>query len=66
VNTKSETVFLKKAANNVVRLESTAHPVTKMPPGEGWELVGHRFRELLQAEPKLKSEYDLLKKSDSK
>jgi hypothetical protein len=63
VTTKSEPVFLKRAANNIVRLEATVHPVTQAPPGEGWEIVGHRFRELLAAEPKLKTEYENLKKA---
>jgi hypothetical protein len=48
--------YLKTAANHILRLEKSANQ-------EGWQIVGHRFRELLTSEKKLKDEYEKLKKT---
>jgi hypothetical protein len=48
--------YLTAAARQIVRLETAQNP-------EGWQLVGDMFRRLLDAEPKLKEEYENLKKA---
>jgi hypothetical protein len=48
--------YLKMAANNIVRLEKSVNQ-------EGWQIVGHRFRELLTNEKKLRDEYEKLKRT---
>lgn len=51
VKKTSKDKFLRRAADYIVRLE----------PGEGWQFVGQRFRDLLQAEEPLRRQYDELK-----
>jgi hypothetical protein len=51
-----EKSYLTTAANHIVRLEKT-------PGQEGWQIVGHRFRELLNSELKLRDEYEILKRN---
>jgi hypothetical protein len=48
--------YLKAAANNILRLEKSVNQ-------EGWQIVGHRFRELLTSEKKLRDEYETLKRT---
>jgi hypothetical protein len=51
-----EKTYLAAAAKNVLKLERATNP-------EGWQIVGPRFVELLSTEPKLKDEYEELKKT---
>jgi hypothetical protein len=51
-----EEQFLNIAANYVLKLENASSR-------DGWNFVGDRFGELLDAEPKLKAAYDKLKKA---
>ncbi len=51
-----EKSYLTTAATHIVRLE-------KSPGQEGWQIVGQRFRELLNSEKKLRDEYENLKKT---
>ncbi len=53
---KKEKEFLRASANQIVRLENSKSQ-------EGWQIVGQRFVELLDAEPKLKDAYEELKKA---
>ena len=53
---KKEQQYLRAASNNILKLERSMNP-------EGWQIVGHRFRELLDAEPKLRQDYEELKKT---
>jgi hypothetical protein len=48
---KSKDKIVALSAKQILKLENTTG-------GEGWSYVGSRFRELLNAEPKLKAEYD--------
>ncbi|GEM_PF-1933861 len=56
IKDKKEDQYLNIAANMIFKLETSANP-------EGWELVGARLREFMDAEPKLKKMYDKLKKA---
>ena len=49
-----EKSYLTTAATHILRLEKT-------PGQEGWQIVIHRFRELLNNDMKLKDEYETLK-----
>jgi hypothetical protein len=49
---------LSAAARYIVSLENAKSK-------EGWNMVGERFMELLDAEPKLKSAYEKLKKEQA-
>lgn len=51
-----EEQFLNIAANYILKLENAARK-------DGWNFVGERFVELLEAEPKLKATYEKLKKA---
>jgi hypothetical protein len=53
-----EEQFLSAAARYIVSLENAKSK-------EGWNMVGERFMELLDAEPKLKSAYEKLKKEQA-
>jgi hypothetical protein len=48
--------YIRKAADYIVRLETAKNQ-------DGWQLIGSRLRELLQAEPQLRAQYDQLKKA---
>ncbi|HWY86811.1 MAG TPA: hypothetical protein VNX28_08800 [Gemmataceae bacterium] len=51
-----EKKYLRPAANYILKLE-------KAKDQEGWQIVGHKCRELLVSEKKLRDEYDDLKKT---
>jgi hypothetical protein len=50
--------YIRKAADYIVRLENAKNQ-------DGWQLIGSRLRELLQAEPQLRAQYEQLKKAGS-
>src|SRR5262249_49501013 len=54
--TKKEEQFLGVAANYIFRLENATNK-------DGWNNVGGRFQDLMNAEPKLKAAYERLKKT---
>src|SRR5204863_8759038 len=56
--TKKEEQFLGAAASYIYRLENATNK-------QGWSMVGPRFRELMDAEPKLKAAYEKLKKASA-
>ncbi len=51
-----EKLYLAAAGKNILKLENSSNQ-------EGWQIVGPRFVELLNAEKKLKDEYEELKKT---
>jgi hypothetical protein len=61
INSGKGKLYLRRAADYIIRLEETKDPTNPSQPGEGWQIVGQRFRELIQAEPALRQIYDELK-----
>jgi hypothetical protein len=51
-----QTEYIRKAADYIVRLESS-------PNQDGWQLIGERLNELLRTEPPLRAQYEQLKKT---
>jgi hypothetical protein len=60
--TTKEKAALRRAADYMLRMENIKNAANPAESGEGWQILGPRFRELMEAEPSLRVQYEDLKK----